>query len=178
MHDIRKTQILNKSIFHSVLSGYKYDVDEAKCIIKSILNIEFDRYGAFEIARRSRGTPRIANRLLRRVRDYAQVKSNSAVTKEIADGALNMLDVDMRGFDFMDRKLLLTMIEKFDGGPVGVGTIAASIGEETGTIEDVYEPFLLQLGFVKRTAKGRVATRLAFRYLGVEEKNNSPRLFE
>ena len=132
----------------------------------TILGVDIDAGGASEIARRSRGTPRIANRLLRRVRDYAQVKSDGVITNEVAQLALNLLDVDDSGFDMMDRKLLLAIIEKFDGGPVGVDSLAAAIGEERDTIEDVLEPFLIQKGFVMRTPRGRVATRNAYAHFG------------
>ncbi|TCL62183.1 Holliday junction DNA helicase subunit RuvB [Hydrogenispora ethanolica] len=130
-----------------------------------ILKIEIEKSGALEIARRSRGTPRIANRLLKRVRDYAQVKTGGAVTANTADQALRMLEVDALGLDRIDRTVLLTIIDKFDGGPVGLDTIAASIGEESETIEDVYEPYLLQIGFINRTPRGRIATRLAYDHL-------------
>jgi Holliday junction DNA helicase RuvB len=133
-----------------------------------ILGVETDSTGAMRIAQRSRGTPRIANRLLRRVRDYAQVKADGRITDAVAQAALNMLDVDPLGFDVMDRKLLLTIIEKFDGGPVGVESLAAALGEERGTIEDVIEPFLIQQGFVMRTARGRVATRNAYLHFGLK----------
>jgi len=135
-----------------------------------ILNIVADESGAREIARRSRGTPRIANRLLRRVRDYAQVRADGRVTPEVADRALGMLKVDNSGFDIMDRKLLSAVIEKFDGGPVGVDSLAAAIGEERGTIEDVLEPFLIQQGFLMRTPRGRVATRAAYLHFGMTPK--------
>jgi Holliday junction DNA helicase RuvB len=135
-----------------------------------ILNIEADPHGAGEIARRSRGTPRIANRLLRRVRDYAQVKAEGKVTADVADRALGMLKVDGSGFDIMDRKLLSAVIEKFDGGPVGVDSLAAAIGEERGTIEDVLEPYLIQQGFLMRTPRGRVATRAAYLHFGLTPK--------
>ncbi len=138
-----------------------------------ILNIEVDTAGATEIARRSRGTPRIANRLLRRVRDYAQVKADGAVSVEVADGALNMLSVDAEGFDNMDRRLLQAVIEKFDGGPVGVDSLAAAIGEERGTIEDVLEPFLIQQGFLMRTPRGRMATRAAYLHFGLMPSKDS-----
>jgi len=131
-----------------------------------ILNIAIDSAGSTEIARRSRGTPRIANRLLRRVRDYAQVKADGVITAEVADKALTMLKVDGQGFDSMDRRLLLAVIEKFDGGPVGVDSLAAAIGEERGTIEDVLEPFLIQQGFLMRTPRGRMATRAAYLHFG------------
>ena len=131
-----------------------------------ILGIQMDDTGAMEIARRSRGTPRITNRLLRRVRDYAEIKADGKVTAEIADAALSMLKVDARGLDNMDRRLMLTVLEKFDGGPVGVDSLAAAIGEERGTIEDVLEPFMIQQGFLMRTPRGRVATRRAFEYFG------------
>jgi len=123
--------------------------------------------GALEIARRSRGTPRIANRLLRRVRDYAQVKADGTVSKVVADAALGMLDVDVLGLDLMDRRLLLAVIEKFSGGPVGIENLAAAIGEERDTIEDVLEPYLIQQGYLQRTSRGRVATLLAYRHFGV-----------
>ncbi len=132
-----------------------------------IMNIEIDDAGASEIACRSRGTPRIANRLLRRVRDYAQVKADGRITKEVADLALGMLKVDNNGFDSMDRRLLSAVIRKFDGGPVGVDSLAAAIGEERGTIEDVLEPYLIQQGFLMRTPRGRVATRAAYIHFGL-----------
>ncbi|WP_405238862.1 Holliday junction branch migration DNA helicase RuvB [Lentisalinibacter orientalis] len=132
-----------------------------------ILNLAIEPPGARQIAARSRGTPRIANRLLRRVRDYAEVRSDGVVTEAVAQAAMNMLEVDPHGFDAMDRKLLLTVIEKFDGGPVGVESLAAAIGEERGTIEDVIEPYLIQQGFMMRTARGRVATRNAYLHFGL-----------
>ncbi len=132
-----------------------------------ILDLEIDASGSKEIAERSRGTPRIANRLLRRVRDFAQVEAAGRVDLEVARAALDMLDVDALGFDPMDRRLLLTIIEKFDGGPVGVDSLSAAVGEERGTIEDVIEPFLIQQGYVMRTARGRVATSRAFRHFGL-----------
>jgi Holliday junction DNA helicase RuvB len=133
-----------------------------------ILGVQIDSAGAHEIARRSRGTPRIANRLLRRVRDYAEVKATGVIDLEVACAALGMLDVDGNGFDMMDRKLLLAVIDKFDGGPVGVDSLAAAIGEERGTIEDVLEPFLIQQGFLMRTPRGRVATRNAYLHFGLQ----------
>jgi len=133
----------------------------------AILGLSIEREGATEIARRSRGTPRIANRLLRRVRDYAEVKADGRISGTVADRALDLLDVDNQGFDMMDRKLLLAIIEKFDGGPVGIDSISAAIGEERGTIEDVLEPFLIQQGFLMRTSRGRVATRHAYAHFGV-----------
>lgn len=132
----------------------------------SILGVEGDHEGLAEIARRSRGTPRIANRLLRRVRDYAQVKAAGRITRQVTEEALRMLEVDPMGFDKMDTLLLLTLIDKFSGGPVGVDTLAAAIGEEKDTIEDVYEPFLIQAGFLHRTPRGRVATALAYEHFG------------
>ncbi len=132
-----------------------------------ILKIDTDKEGAYEIARRSRGTPRVANRLLKRVRDYAQVKAHGAIDKETADKALKLLEIDDMGLDDIDKKMLLTIIQKFDGGPVGLDTLAASIGEDSGTIEDVYEPYLLQIGFINRTPRGRVATRSAYRHFGI-----------
>ena len=136
-----------------------------------LLNVPIDAAGALEIARRSRGTPRIANRLLRRVRDYAQVKADGSVNVALADRALKMLDVDVLGFDVMDRKLLEAVIHRFDGGPVGLDNVAAAIGEEAGTIEDVIEPFLIQQGFLQRTPRGRVATAAAWRHLGLVQPN-------
>jgi len=135
-----------------------------------ILNIKSDKDGAREIACRSRGTPRIANRLLRRVRDYAQVKAEGHITAQVADKALTMLKVDNNGFDIMDRKLLEAVIHKFDGGPVGVDSLAAAIGEERGTIEDVLEPYLIQQGFLMRTPRGRIATQAAYQHFGLRPK--------
>lgn len=132
-----------------------------------ILGLTLDPEGAFEIARRARGTPRIANRLLRRVRDFAEVRAGGQISRAIADQALNMLDVDERGFDHQDRRLLLAMIDKFDGGPVGVDNLAAAIGEERGTIEDVLEPYLIQQGYIMRTPRGRVVTRHAYLHFGL-----------
>ena len=142
-----------------------------------LLNVQADAEGAFEIARRSRGTPRIANRLLRRVRDYAEVKGDGHISKKIAHDALAMLDVDPEGFDVMNRKLLEAVIHRFDGGPVGLDNIAASIGEEAGTIEDVIEPYLIQQGFLQRTPRGRVATLAAYRHLGVAAPQGAGGLF-
>jgi Holliday junction DNA helicase RuvB len=133
--------------------------------------------GSFEIARRSRGTPRIANRLLRRVRDYAEVKGDGLISRDIANRALAMLDVDPQGFDLMDRKLLEAVIHRFDGGPVGLDNIAASIGEERDTIEDVIEPYLIQQGYLQRTPRGRVATLAAYRHLGVSPPTTEGGLF-
>jgi Holliday junction DNA helicase RuvB len=148
-----------------------YSADDLSNIVKrsaKILGVELDNTGAMEIAKRSRGTPRIANRLLRRVRDYAEVKANGKVNADIAQSALNLLDVDANGFDMMDRKLMLTIMEKFDGGPVGVDSLAAAIGEERGTIEDVLEPYLIQQGFMMRTPRGRIATRNAYQHFGLK----------
>ena len=133
-----------------------------------LMGVEIDEQGAFEVARRSRGTPRIANRLLRRVRDFAQVKGDGVVSQSIADQALNMLNVDERGFDHMDRRLLLAMIEKFAGGPVGVESLAAAISEERDTIEDVLEPYLIQQGYMARTPRGRVVTPMAYEHFGFD----------
>ena len=147
-----------------------YSADELARIVRrsaGLLNVPIDAEGAFEIARRSRGTPRISNRLLRRVRDYADVKGDGSVGKALADLALAMLDVDPKGFDVMDRKLLEAVIHRFDGGPVGLDNVAAAIGEEPGTIEDVIEPYLIQQGYLQRTPRGRVATLAAFAHLGV-----------
>jgi len=147
-----------------------YSTEELTRIVRrsaDILNVPADEAGAREIARRARGTPRIANRLLRRVRDFAQVKADGRLTAEVADAALAMLNVDDTGFDVMDRRLLESVIRKFDGGPVGVDSLAAAIGEERGTIEDVIEPYLIQQGFLMRTSRGRVATRAAYLHLGL-----------
>ena len=133
----------------------------------SLLNVQIDAQGAFEIAKRSRGTPRISNRLLRRVRDFAEVKADGNVTSDIADAALKMLDVDKLGFDVMDRKLLQAVLEKFGGGPVGLDNLAAAIGEERDTIEDVLEPYLIQQGYLMRTPRGRVATQQAYQHFGL-----------
>lgn len=143
--------------------------DLQKIVTRSagILGIAIDTEGAREIARRSRGTPRIANRLLRRVRDYAEVRADGRITRQVADQALLMLDVDERGFDRMDRKILGTIIEKYDGGPIGIDTLAAAVSEEKDTLEDVYEPYLIQEGYIKKTPRGRVATRIAFEHLGL-----------
>lgn len=148
-----------------------YEVDDLATIVARsahILEIPMDEGGAREIARRSRGTPRIANRLLRRVRDFAEVKADGRVTPDVADRALDMLSVDNRGFDHQDRRLLLAMIEKFDGGPVGVDSLAAALSEERGTIEDVLEPFLIQQGYMLRTPRGRMVTRNAYLHFGLE----------
>jgi Holliday junction DNA helicase RuvB len=148
-----------------------YNNEELGSIVKrsaDILNVDMDEGGAREIACRSRGTPRIANRLLRRVRDYAEVKANGHISAEVADKAMDMLSVDSNGFDMMDRKLLLAIINNFDGGPVGVDNLAAAIGEERGTIEDVLEPYLIQQGFIMRTPRGRMATRNAYQHFGLQ----------
>ena len=144
-----------------------------------ILGVSIDNQGALEIARRSRGTPRIANRLLRRVRDYAQVKADGRITRDVADQALKMLDVDEQGFDRMDRKILRTIIEKYDGGPIGIETLAAVVSEERDTLEDVYEPYLIQEGYLKKTPRGRMATRRAYEHLGLTLRNSGQlQLFE
>jgi len=148
-----------------------YSVDELVKIIKrtaSILGIEVEEKGAYEIAGRSRGTPRIANRLLRRVRDFAEVKGDGVISFEIAQYALDQLEIDKKGLDEIDRKILKTIIENYKGGPVGLNTLAASISEDKNTIEELYEPYLLQIGFLERTARGRVATELAYNYLGLK----------
>lgn len=150
-----------------------YNVEDLTYIVSrsaTILKVSIDGSGAREIAKRSRGTPRIANRLLRRVRDFAQVRADGHITGAVADQALNMLNVDQLGFDNMDRRLLLAIIEKFEGGPVGVDSLAAAIGEERGTIEDVLEPFLIQQGFMTRTTRGRMASRRAWEHFGMRYK--------
>jgi len=159
-----------------------YDSELLRKIVKrsaAILNTPIDEDAAFEIARRSRGTPRIANTLLRRTRDFAQIKGNGTITKAIAQMALNALDVDENGLDDMDNRILLTIIEKFKGGPVGLTTIATAVGEEAETIEEVYEPFLIQEGYIKRTSRGREATELAYRHLKiVPPRSKGPGLFD
>ncbi|HEX8716258.1 MAG TPA: Holliday junction branch migration DNA helicase RuvB [Gemmatimonadaceae bacterium] len=142
------------------------DLEEIVARSADVLRVEVDPAGASEIARRARGTPRVANRLLRRIRDYAQVKSDGRITRPVADAALDMLDVDAFGLDDMDARILRTIIEKFDGGPAGIRSIAAATGEDEGTIEEVYEPFLVQNGFLQRTQRGRVATAQAYRHFG------------
>jgi holliday junction DNA helicase RuvB len=161
-----------------------YNVADLERIVKrsaDILGVEIDEAGALRIAQRSRGTPRITNRLLRRVRDYAQVKADGRITERIADAALDLLEVDPQGFDTLDRKFLSTIIERFDGGPVGIDSIAAAVGEERGTLEDVVEPFLIQQGFLVRTARGRMVTRTTFLHFGIqvpERVNVNLQLFE
>jgi holliday junction DNA helicase RuvB len=162
-----------------------YTVEDLQTIIErsaGILNVEIDNNGAREIAKRSRGTPRIANRLLRRVRDFAQVDYDGKITEEVAQDALNRMEVDTYGLDEIDRKLLLTIIEKFDGGPVGLGTISAAIHEEKDSIEEIIEPYLIQTGFLNRTPRGRMVTRLAYQHFGLENllrpTSNVPGLFD
>ena len=147
-----------------------YRPEELQIIVErsaGVLGVEIEPEGAAEIARRSRGTPRLANRLLKRVRDFAQVKYDGVITKQVADFALDILDVDKLGLDNNDRNILMMMIEKFGGGPVGLDTLAAALGEDAGTLEDVYEPYLLMNGFLNRTPRGRVATESAYRHLGI-----------
>ncbi|MFQ5455751.1 MAG: Holliday junction DNA helicase RuvB C-terminal domain-containing protein, partial [Nitrospirota bacterium] len=153
-----------------------YPPDDLKEIVlrsAKIMNVMIDQEGAREIAMRSRGTPRIANRLLRRARDFAQIKADGIITKDIADKALSMMEIDKQGLDQMDRKLLLTIIEKFNGGPVGAETLSAAINEEKDTIEDVYEPFLIQQGFINRTPRGRMATLSAYEHLKLPIKGSN-----
>jgi Holliday junction DNA helicase RuvB len=157
-----------------------YSAEELAKIVRrsaGLLDVPLDAEGGFEIARRSRGTPRVANRLLRRVRDFADMKGDGTITKPLADKALAMLDVDLHGLDVMDRKLLEAVVHRFDGGPVGLDNVAAAIGEERDTIEDVIEPFLIQQGFLQRTPRGRVATLAAYRHLGVAPPKSSGGLF-
>lgn len=154
-----------------------YPTQDLETIVKrsaQILNIEIDEGGAREIARRARGTPRIANRLLRRVRDFAEVVFDGHITQEVSHDALNRMEVDIYGLDEIDRKLLLTIIEKFDGGPVGLGTISASINEEKDSIEEIIEPYLIQIGFLNRTPRGRVATRLSYEHFGLNPPTSNP----
>jgi Holliday junction DNA helicase RuvB len=159
-----------------------YKIEDLQTIVNrsaGILNVEIDERGAHEIARRSRGTPRIANRLLRRVRDFAEVDHDGNITEPIANDALNRMEVDTFGLDEMDRKFLLAIIEKFDGGPVGLGTIAAALHEEKDSIEEIIEPYLMQVGFLNRTPRGRMATRLAYEHLGLNPRTATlPTLFE
>ena len=158
-----------------------YTMKELSKIVKrsaSIMGIACDDDGASEIARRARGTPRIANRLLRRVRDYSEVKGDGTIAGEIAETALDMLSIDKNGFDHMDRRLLMTMIEKFDGGPVGVDSIAAAISEERGTVEDILEPYLIQQGFIQRTPRGRIVTQFAYRHFGLNPDAAPEDMFE
>lgn len=146
--------------------------DLQKIIVRSasLLEIPIKETGAFEIAKRARGTPRVANRLLRRVRDFAEVEADGIITQEVASRALDMLEVDDKGLDKMDRHIMLTIMEKFDGGPIGLGSLSAAVSEEKDTLEDVYEPFLIQKGFIKRTPQGRVATKLAYGHFGIPTK--------
>ncbi|MDH5477503.1 MAG: Holliday junction branch migration DNA helicase RuvB, partial [Nitrospinota bacterium] len=154
-----------------------YTVDELATIIKrssKILKTSIDQSGAREIASRSRGTPRVANRLLRRIRDFAEVRADGMINIQVADEALQMLEVDQQGFDKMDRKLLLTLIDDFGGGPAGIESLAAAIGEDKDTIEDVFEPFLIQEGFIQRTSRGRIATERAYNHFGRSLKGRVP----
>lgn len=169
-----------RSRFGIVLRLEFYTPEELRFIVErsaEILGIGIDRNGAGEIAGRARGTPRIANRLLRRVRDYAQVRGSGTIDEPTALAALKMLEVDQHGFDETDRRLLLTIIEKYQGGPVGLNTLAASLAEEADAIEDIYEPFLIQIGFLNRTPKGRVATRLAYEHFGITPNRRQSALF-
>jgi Holliday junction DNA helicase RuvB len=153
------------------------DIEEIVRRSASILGVSIDADAAAEVARRSRGTPRIANRLLRRVRDYAQVRADGRITTEVARAAMKLLEVDDQGFDEVDRKLLRTIIDKFSGGPVGVNSLAAAVSEEKDAIEDIYEPFLIQAGFLDRTPRGRVATARAYEYFGLTAPGRDSRLW-
>ena len=169
--------------FGLVLRLNHYDEAELASIVNrsaQILNVEIDEDGTREIARRSRGTPRIANRLLKRVRDYAQVRADGRITQSLAQTALDLLEVDQYGLDEIDQKIMLTVLEKYGGGPVGLNTIAAAIGEEPNTIEEVYEPYLIQLGFIDRTPRGRVAMDRAFDYFKIPRRlrSNQPTLWQ
>jgi Holliday junction DNA helicase RuvB len=172
-----------RSRFGVVLRLNYYEAEDLFHIVKRsarILNVEIDDDGAIEIARRSRGTPRVANRLLRRIRDFAQVMADNRINKTVAEKALEKLEVDSRGFDEMDKRIILTIIEKYDGGPVGVSTIAVAVSEESNTIEELYEPFLIQQGYLKRTPRGREVTRLAYEHFNMTfpgEKKNQGDLF-
>jgi holliday junction DNA helicase RuvB len=169
-----------RSRFGIILRLEFYTHKDLRIIVErsaEILGVAIDDEGATEIASRSRGTPRIANRLLRRVRDYAQVRSGGTIDKRTAEAALQMLEVDRHGFDEVDRKLLLTIIEKYQGGPVGVGTLAAALAEEPDAIEEIYEPFLIQIGFLNRTPRGRIATMLAYEHFGITPTRRQTSLF-
>jgi Holliday junction DNA helicase RuvB len=169
-----------RSRFGILLRLEFYTEEELRVIVTrsaEVLQIPIDQDGAAEIALRSRGTPRIANRLLRRVRDYAQVRGTGVIDHPTAKAALTMLEVDAHGFDEIDRRLLLTIMQKYDGGPVGLGTLAATLAEEQDALEEVYEPFLIQIGFLDRTPRGRVATRLAYEHFGLTMPGRQPPLF-
>src|SRR6201987_5967858 len=169
-----------RSRFGILLRLEFYTEDELRYVVErsaEVLNVPIDRDGGAEIGRRSRGTPRIANRLLRRVRDYAQVRGSGTIDRATAQAALKMLEVDAHGFDELDRRLLLTIIEKYDGGPVGLNTLAATLAEEEDALEEVYEPFLIQHGFLDRTPRGRVATRLAYEHFGLPLPRRQTPLF-
>jgi Holliday junction DNA helicase RuvB len=169
-----------RSRFGILLRLEFYTEEELRIIVErsaEVLQIPIDRDGAAEIALRSRGTPRISNRLLRRVRDYAQVRGSGSIDRPTANAALTMLEVDAHGFDEIDRRLMLTIMQKYDGGPVGLGTLAATLAEEEDALEEVYEPFLIQIGFLDRTPRGRVATRLAYEHFGVALPGRQQGLF-
>jgi len=169
-----------RSRFGILLRLEFYNEDDLRYIVvrsAEVMNVPIDHDGASEIAMRSRGTPRVANRLLRRVRDYAQVRGTGTIDRPIAEAALKMLEVDAHGFDELDRRLLLTIIEKYDGGPVGLNTLAATLAEEEDALEEVYEPFLIQIGFLDRTPRGRVATRLAYEHFGLQPTRKQTPLF-
>jgi len=163
--------------FGVVLRVEFYSPEDLRKIVQrsaKLLDIPISEDGAFELSGRSRGTPRVANRLLRRVRDYAQVEAQGVITQEVAKGALDMLGVDDRGLDKMDRHIMLTIIQKFNGGPIGLDTLSAAVSEEKDTLEDVYEPFLIQMGYIKRTPRGRVATKLAYSHFGIPMDDTDP----
>jgi Holliday junction DNA helicase RuvB len=169
-----------RSRFGILLRLEFYTEDELRFIVErsaEVLHVPIDGEGAAEIALRSRGTPRVANRLLRRVRDYAQVRGTGSIDRATAEAALKLHGVDAHGFDDLDRRLLLTIIEKYDGGPVGLNTLAASLAEEEDALEEVYEPFLIQIGFLDRTPRGRVATRLAYEHFGLPLPRRQQPLF-
>jgi Holliday junction DNA helicase RuvB len=169
-----------RSRFGILLRLEFYTEEQLRVIVErsaEVLQIPIDHDGAAEIALRSRGTPRIANRLLRRVRDYAQVRGSGSIDRPTANAALTMLEVDAHGFDEIDRRLMLTIMQKYDGGPVGLGTLAATLAEEEDALEEVYEPFLIQIGFLDRTPRGRVATRLAYEHFGIAAPHRQTPLF-
>ena len=172
VNDLEKFKSLSNAI---IANRYNKELDELKSIITrsaSVLDVFIDDEGATELARRSRGTPRLANRLLKRVRDFAQIKYNGNISLEVANYALDLLDVDKLGLDAGDRNILETIIEKFNGGPVGLDTLSAALGEDSGTLEDVYEPYLIMCGFINRTPRGRMATASAYKHLGYVYNND------
>ena len=172
-------RLREEGIQHIFASPFLRTIETAHHIAEAVdLSVKIEQEGAVELARRSRGTPRVANRILRRTRDYAEVKADGVITKKVAMHSLEKLGIDGRGLDDMDRLILSSLVEKFGGGPVGINSLSVAIGEDPQTIEDVYEPFLIKEGFIQRTPRGRIAEARAFSYLGVEKPENQPTLFE